>query len=725
MKPTYIYLILSLLSAPLWAQQQITVEDIYANGTFTPKTVRNVNWMNDGQFYTALESNNIVKYDISTGEQVGVLFRSTDHNLTQRISNYWFNPGETNILIAADRQAIYRRSYTAQYYLFGMETGELTNLSASGRQSYTTLSPDGSMAAFVRDNNLYYITLDSLKEVQVTADGEFNKIINGSTDWVYEEELYLTKAFFWSPDSKRLAFLKFDESEVRQYNLQYWDQGANYPRDYVYKYPKAGESNSKVSVHIYSLVDRKTAEVKVAVEDEDFYIPRINWTTNPNLLSIRKLNRLQNRLDIIHANVQSGRQQNVLTERSDTYIHLTYTDDLTYLKDGQHFIHTSDRNGGKHIYLHTMDGQVKYEVTTGPWEAVTLVGIDESRRRPRVYYMSTEDSPLERHLYAVDYDGKNKVKLSSLPGVHRADISRDFKYYMDYQNSAESVPVVNLYQVRGNKMIRTLEDNDELGKVAESYGLAKKLFYQFPTVDKTIINGYLLAPQDFDSTKVYPVLMFQYSGPGSQQVMNRWNSGNDLWHQMLVQKGYLVAVIDSRGTGGRGVEFKKLTYGQLGKFETEDNIEAAKHLGALDFVDASRIGIWGWSYGGFVSSSALFKGGDIFKMGIAVAPVSNWRYYDTIYTERYMGLPQQNQAGYDDNSPVFFAENLASDFLLVHGTGDDNVHFQNTVALQDALIATGKQFQSFYYPDRAHSIRKNKARVHLFQMLTDYVLRKL
>ncbi|MEO1050893.1 MAG: S9 family peptidase [Bacteroidota bacterium] len=706
------------------AQQKITIEDIYGNGTFSQKTVRNVNWMNQGQFYTARVGNDIIKYDIAKGEQVETLVKGSELNPAIRFISYSFSPDEQKLLLMTNRESIYRRSFTAEYYVYDLASKLLKALSSNGKQSYATFSPDASKVAFTRDNNLYYVNLNDMSEVQVTNDGKFNHVINGSADWVYEEELYLTKAFEWSPDGNKLAYLTFNESEVREYNLQKWNRGEHYPEDYRFKYPKAGEVNSKVGLTIYDLSSKAKKPIDLGDMD-DHYIPRINWTNDANLLSVRKLNRFQNQLDLYHVNASTGKAQLILTENSSEYVHITFTDDLTYLKDGKHFIHSSDRSGFKHLYLYTMEGQLVRQITQGDWEVWSFLGINEGKRKSTLYFISTEDSPLERHFYSIGLDGKSKTKLSKVAGNHNVNLSKDFKYYIDYHSNASQPLQVTLYKTKGNQAVKVLEDNQALQAASKSYNLSPKEFFSFKTVDGTDLNGYMLKPAGFDASQKHPVLIFQYSGPGSQMVMNQWAGSNFYWHQMLAQKGYVIAVIDTRGTGARGVAFKKATYKQLGKLETEDHIAGAKYLAGLNYIDASRIGIWGWSYGGFISSSAMFKGGDLFKAGIAVAPVTNWRFYDTIYTERYMQTPQVNASGYDDNSPMNFAEGLTGKFLLVHGTGDDNVHFQNSVALQEALIDAGKQFESFYYPDRAHGIRSNKARPHLFKMMTDFILENL
>jgi dipeptidyl-peptidase-4 len=558
-----------------------------------------------------------------------------------------------------------------------------------------------------------------MKEVQVTKDGKPNYIINGSADWVYEEELSLTKAFYWSPDSKRLAFYRFDETNVREYNLQIWHEGQLYPEDRRYKYPKAGEVNSIVEIKIFTLDNSNTTTVDIGSET-DIYIPRVTWTQNPELLSVRRLNRHQNNMEVLHANASTGVTNLILADKSPAYVNV---ETLLYLNDGMHILTTSEQSGFKHIYLYTITGKLVRQITTGNWDVASFAGVNQKSKRQKLYFTSYEESPLDQYFYSIDLSGKNKQKLSNDIGVNRVNLSKDYKYYLNYNSSATSVNKVELFQTKGNKLIKVLEDNAGLKSKSKEYGFVDKEFFTFNIIDGTTLNGYMLRPANFNENNKYPVLMYQYSGPGSQSVNNSW--GGRSWHQLLAQKGYIIVVIDGRGTGGRGADFKKQTYKQLGKLEVEDQIAGAKYLANLPYVDAARIGIWGWSYGGYMSSLAILRGNDVFSMAIAVAPVTSWRYYDTIYTERFLQTPQENPEGYDENSPATYAANLKGKFLLIHGTGDDNVHFQNTVALEDALITAGKQFSSFYYPDRAHGIRSRNAQAHLYTMMTEFILNNL
>jgi dipeptidyl-peptidase 4 len=721
MKQILIVVIAVVLSGSTWAQKPITVEDFTLRNTFAQRSVSGINWMKDGKFYSSLADNKVIKYDITSGKAVQTLLDGATLSPAISIDDYSFSSDENKLLLLTGFQSIYRRSYTAEYYVYDLKTKQLSRLSAGGRQSYATFSPDASRVAFVRDNNLFYVDLASNKEVQITTDGKFGSIINGTTDWVYEEELSFVEAFYWAPDGKKIAYYRFDESGVKEYNMQVWARGL-YPNDYKFKYPKAGEDNSSVEIWIYDLVNQQKKKTQV-MADKDSYIPRVVWTRDANVLSVRRLNRLQNSMDIIHVDATTGVAAPVLTEKSDTYIDLDFIDNLTYLEDGKQFIHASENSGYKHLYLYSMQGTLIRQLTTGNFEISEFIGLDEKARL--LYYISTEVSPLERHLYSLSLDGKKKTRLTTAAGSHGVNMSKDYQFYIDYHNSATQPNVVSLFKTKGNALVKTLEKNEALVKTAEEYGLAQKEFFSFKTVDGTALDGLMWKPKNFDASKQYPVLVYQYSGPGSQNVLNAWGGGHFYFHQMLVQKGYIVAVIDTRGTGGRGEKFKKMTYKQLGKYELEDHIAGAKFLASLDYVDDSRIGIWGWSYGGYMASLAMTKGAGVFKAGIAVAPVTNWRFYDTIYTERFLQTPQQNASGYDDNSPLTHAANLKGNFLLIHGTGDDNVHFQNSVQFEDALVNAGKQFRSFYYPDKHHGIQGAKTRHHLYTMMTQYILENL
>lgn len=713
-------LLLCYSFAGIAQNKSVTLEDVFKKGTFNQKSVHGINWMKDGQYYSSLISDGdprVVKINVASGEEEAVLIDGREVGIN--FSDYSFNNDETKALLVSEVESIYRRSSKGIYHVLDLSSGKVQQLMDGEKISYATLSPDNTKVAFTKDNNLFYVELTTNEVHQLTHDGEWNHIINGSADWVYEEEFSMAKAFDWSPDGEKIAYLRFDESEVPEYNMQLW--GELYPEDYRFKYPKAGEKNSDVTIHIYSLPSDESFTVKTGAE-KDIYLPRIYWTGDAETLAFIRLNRLQNEMELLHTDASNGESKIVVKETSDTYVDLNYNDNLQYLKNGKGFIRTSEQDGFKHIYHHDMEGELIRQITSGKWEVTDLIGVDESSKT--LYYLSTELSPLERNLYSISLNGKKKELLTPAKGTHSVNISRDFKYYIDYYSTANTPLEVTLNTSKG-KTIEILEENKALKERLKNFAISGKEFFEFETVDGTVLNGYLLKPADFDANKQYPVLMYVYGGPGSQTVTDSWGGSRDFWHYHLAAEGYIVASIDNRGTGARGKEFKDLTYANLGKIETEDQIAGAKYLGSLPYVDSDRIGIWGWSYGGYMSSLGLMIGNDIFKAAIAVAPVTTWRYYDTIYTERYLQTPQLNAAGYDNNSPITHVNKLKGNFLLIHGTADDNVHFQNTVELVDALISADKQFETFYYPNRNHGIYGGNTTWHLYTMMTDFIKRKL
>lgn len=726
-KLTSLFLLATLLLCNIAnAQKQtakLTLEDIYQRRVFQEKSVSGINWSKNGQFYTSLEQSGVVKYDITTGKAVETLVDFSQLSPKIEVDDYSFSADEKKLLFTTNTEAIYRRSFRADYYVYDLPTKTLKALAEEGRQSYATFSPDGTKVAFVRDNNLFFSELATNKITQITNDGKFNAIINGSTDWVYEEELGFAQAFFWSPDSKKLAFYKFDESRVKEYNMQYWDEKQAYPVDYRFKYPKAGELNAIVNIFTYNLATAQTLKMDIGTET-DMYIPRVKWTYNSEILSIRRLNRLQNKLEVLHAEASTGKSTLIWAEIDDNaYVDVEYADDLIYLKNGTQFILTSEQGGYKHFYLYDFtanSSKLVSQITNGNWEVADFVGINENVKPNLIYFTSTEDSPLERHFYSITLDGKKKNKISTEKGTNTVNMSPDFSHYILFNTSAKNPMKVSIFKTDKNELKSVREDNAELRKQIENFGLMPKEFFKFQTKDNTTLHGYWIKPNDFDATKKYPVLMFVYGGPASQSVKDAWSDGQLYYHHYLAQQGYLVACVDNRGTTARGSIFKKATYANLGKYEVQDQVEAANYIGSQSYVDKSRIGIWGWSYGGYMSSLCMTVGADTFKAGIAVAPVTTWRLYDSIYTERFLKKPDQNADGYDRNSPIMHADKLKGSYLLIHGTGDDNVHFQNAVLFQNALIKAGKQFDSFYYPNRNHGIYGGNTRLHLYQMMTNF-----
>lgn len=723
--------VLSLYALTSYGQERkrLEMEDIFRGMTFSQNSVYGVNWMKDRDYYSSLvrgnDNNFVIKYSISTGQAVdtlvdGRILASLHQGGNFRFSDYELSADEKKVLLTTETERIYRRSSKSNYYIYDIEKAELKPLAAGAKQSYASFSPDASKVAFFRENNLFYTDLKTGEEVAITKDGKWNHLIHGAADWVYEEEFSFAKAFEWSPDSKKIAFISFDESNVKEFNMQMW--GPLYPKDYKFKYPKAGEDNSHVLVSIFHLDGANTTSVDIGKE-KDQYIPRISWTQNPDLLSVIRMNRLQNKLEILHADAKTGQSRVILTEESGTYVDLDFNDDLRYLANGKQFLYTSERDGFKHLYLYDISGKLIRQITSGNWEIGSIAAVDE--KKSLIYYTSTEVSSLERHLYVIGMNGKGKKRLSMEAGSHNANFNANVQFFINYHSSSDSPLKVTLHEAPSGKLLRVLEDNQRLRDNLSSFALGKKEFTTVKAANGEDLNAYLIKPADFDPSKKYPVLMYVYGGPGSQQVLNRWGGSRDLWFHYLAQEGFIVACVDNRGTGGKGRDFKHVTYKNLGKYETEDQIAAAKYLAGLDYIDSERIGIWGWSYGGYMSSLAIMLGNEVFKAAIAVAPVTTWRYYDTIYTERYLQTPQLNAAGYDDNSPLTHVKKLKGKYLLIHGTADDNVHFQNAVALQDALIEANKQFESFYYPNKNHGIYGGNTTMHLYTMMTNFLINNL
>jgi len=677
-------LLIVLTSALLFSQnKQITLDDIWS-GEFRTEGMQSLHSMKNGQQYSVLNFNrtdrtsSIDIYDYKTSKLVKTLLSSSDLEDIQYFQDYTFSKDESKVILTVKEQPVFRRSRLGIYYLYDFNNATLIKVSDDLVQE-PTLSPDGSKIAYGYDNNLYVKDLETQNVTQITNDGEKNKIINGITDWVYEEEFSFVRAFDWNASGTKIAFIRFDESQVPQFSMDVYGTGL-YQTQQVFKYPKAGEANSIVSLHVYSLKENKTEDVRLNKSYEDFYIPRIKWTKQPNILSAQYMNRLQNELDLWMIDTSNMTSKLVLEERDEAYVDVTF--DLTFLDDHS-FIWTSERDGHNHIYHYSKDGKLINQVTKGPWEVTNYYGYDSKTNR--VYYQSVENGSINRDVYSIKINGKDKQHLTKVEGTNSADFSADFSYFINTHQSATSPPEYTLNSAETGDVVRSIVDNDVLSQKLNDYITSKKEFSTI-NVNGNELNMWMIKPANFDESKQYPLFMYQYSGPGSQQVANRWNAANDYWYQHLAQQGYVVACVDGRGTGFKGAAFKKVTQNELGKYEVEDQIAAAKKLGELPYIDASRIGIWGWSYGGFMSSNALFKGNDVFSMAIAVAPVSSWRFYDTIYTERYMSTPQENPSGYDENSPINHVDKLKGDYLLIHGSGDDNVHLQNTMRLVEHLF---------------------------------------
>lgn len=684
---------------------------------FQPKTISELRSMESGLAYTTLDDKKrIVQHSYETGEPIETLFDVAwdDSKRVTEIESYSLATDGARILLATKKKKIYRHSYTATHYIWNVRAKTLTPLSDRRLQQLATFSPNGSKVAFVSGNDLFVKDLESGKEVQVTNDGRVNKIINGASDWVYEEEFALEKAFAWSPDGAYLAYLRFDESHVKEFTMQRFTGG--YPENVAYKYPRAGEKNAIVSVHLFDVKSSKSHAVDVG-EETDQYIPRVKWTKTPGVLVVLRLNRLQNRLDFLECNAADGSSTVIHTEKNDRY--LDVDDSLTFLDDREHFIVLSERSGWRHVHLYSMKGRHVRQLTNGDWDVADFHGYNEENRR--VYYTAAKPTPLVRGLYSIKLDGTDEQKLTAQDGSNITDFSKGLYYFINTYSNTTTPPVISLHDSSG-KLIRVLEDNAALKKKLQNYFLPKKEFFKFTTSEGIELNAWIMKPKGFDAKKKYPVLMTVYGGPNSQTVTDGWCLN---WDNYLTQKGYIIASVDGRGTGSRGEDFRKCTYQQLGKFEVADQIEGAKYLGTLPYVDASRIGIFGWSYGGFMSAGCILRGTDAFKAAIAVATVTNFRYYDTIYTERYMRTPQENPTGYDDNAPLTYAKDLKGKLLLVHGVTDDNVHCQNSLQLAEALAEAGKHFEVHFLPNRDHGISGGNTRLHLHYRFTDFLKKNL
>jgi len=723
----FVLLFAVFLSLNLSAQnaRKFTLEDIFVKGTFRASSVYGLHSMNDGIHYSTMENGTrIVKYSYETGNETETLFDITkvEDAPISSFSDYTFSDDETKILLTTKMKSIYRHSYTAEYYVWNSVTEELNALSDGGPQQLATFSPDGERIAYVRDNNIFVKSLKFGSTSQATFDGKQNEIINGAPDWVYEEEFGFNKAFWWSPNSEFVAYIKFDEREVPQFSMPIYagmapthEQYKLYPGEETYKYPKAGEKNSIVQVMNYEIKTKMSIPVDIG-EETDLYVPRLKWTPKNDLVVMR-LNRLQNQMDILYANPYTGETREVMTEKNDRYIAEDFLDAFTYLDNGN-FVVLSERNGWSHLYLYNKDGIELNQLTEGEFDVTDFYGYDANKEV--YYYQAAAESPLRREVYYISEDKEEKGKLSTMKGTNRAVFSTNFNYYINYFSNSRTPSYITLHETNKNKQIRFLQDNTVLKNTLQSMNIPQKEFFSFTTSEGIELNGYMIKPTDFNPSKKYPVFMTQYSGPNSQSVTDSWGRGVG-WNEYLAQEGFLVVCVDPRGTGARGEDFRKVTYMQLGKYESDDQVEAAKYLQTLPYVDADNMAIYGWSYGGFMSLLSLEKGGEVFKAGIAVAPVTSWRFYDTIYTERYMRTPQVNADGYDDNSPLSHAGDIKGRLLIVHGTADDNVHAQNTFEMTEKMVQAGVQFDMAMYTNRNHGIRGGNTSMHLYTKMTNFL----
>lgn len=693
--------------------KEITLEEIW-NGTFYAERMNSLNSMN-GDFYAVLNYDrktrtvSLDKYSYKTLEKVETIVNSGDLEGLNSFSSYSFNNDETKLILGTNFEGIYRYSEKGTYYAYDIASQKVTLIGEKIQEP--VFSPDNRNVAYAKDNNIFIKNLSSNKITQVTNDGKKNHVINGITDWVYEEEFAFVRAFEWNSTGDYLAFLRFDETEVPTFSMDMVGKDL-YPDQQVFKYPKAGEKNADVTLHMYTLSSKNTK--KISLGDYE-YIPRIKWSNDADILVATTLNRHQNNLKLHKVDALKSSVTLLLNETDKAYIDIT--DNLTFLADNS-FIWTSEKDGYNHIYHYNFSGKLINQITKGNWEVTKYYGFNENKKT--IYYQSVENGSINRGVYSISLKGRNKKLLSNNEGQNTAAFSKNLNYFINTYSSAETPPIYSLFSGKG-KLLKVIKDNARLKEEISEYKMSQKEFSTI-NINGNDLNMWMLKPLDFDENKKYPLLMFQYSGPGSQQVSNSWNGSNDYWHNMLAQKGIIVVCVDGRGTGFKGAQFKKITQKELGKYEVEDQISAAKKLAELSYIDNKNIGIWGWSYGGFMSTNCILKGNDIFTTAIAVAPVTSWRFYDSVYTERYMQTPQENASGYDENSPINHADKLKGKYLLVHGTGDDNVHVQNSFRMINSLIEANKQFDMFIVPDRTHGIYKGRnTRLNLFTKMTNFI----
>ncbi len=710
-----LYLFVGIPSVLFSQTQQLTLEAIW-KGEFREDYLQSYQPMNNDK-YSLLSFNYDSKstaidvYNYATLEKTETLIDSKNLEDLAYFDDYAFNEDESKILLSTNSESIYRHSSKSVYYVYDVATKKAILVDDAPIQE-PTFSKNSKMIAYVKENNIYLKNLETNTTIPVTSDGKKNFTINGVTDWVYEEEFSFVKAFVWSTNSDKIAFLKFDEKEVPFFSMDIVGN-ALYPSSQTFKYPKAGEQNSKVSLHLYDINENTTQNI--ALGDYE-YIPHITWTHKDDKLAAVTLNRHQNQLKLFSINTKDLSATLTLEEKNKAYVDVININDLTFLKDNS-FIWPSEKDGFNHLYHYSANGKLKKQITKGNWEVTKFYGLNPKTKT--VFYQSVEDGSTNRTIYKIGLNGRSKKRLSATTGTNDADFSKDKNYFILNHSDVSTPTSYHLYSSK--KRIKEIKNNKQVAEKLNSYNLSHKVFSELNTENGTF-NMWMLKPANFDSEKKYPLLLVQYSGPGSQEVANSWNSYNDYWFHYLTQKGFIVACVDGRGTGFKGAAFKKVTYKELGKYETIDQINAAKELRKLNYIDADNIGIWGWSYGGFMSTNCLLKGNDVFSTAIAVAPVTSWRFYDSVYTERYMQTPQENPSGYDENSPLFHTEKLKGNYLIVHGTGDDNVHVQNAYRMTNALIKENKDFDQAIYPDRAHGIyRGQNTRLHLFTKMSKFL----
>jgi dipeptidyl-peptidase-4 len=729
-KNTLFLAVLFLFSITVIAQNKkpISMDDIYAKGSFQMAGVSGFTSLNDSRYYCNLDNDaNILRYEFANGNLVDTILKHTDLLFNGGIlvfDNFEFSADENKILFTNNTESLYRHSTQANIFVYDIKKKKLTQ-PFTFKVMNATFSPDGNKLAYVKDNNLFYHDLFLNKEETITTDGKFNNIINGATDWVYEEEFAIWKGFAWSPNSDKIAFYRFDESKVKEFEMTMY--GKLYPNQTKFKYPKAGEANSTISILVYDLRSELNAEMEIGKET-DIYIPRIQFTKDNNVLAIQRLNRLQNKLEILLANANNGKSSVIYTEENKYYVEIT--DNLTFLNDNKTFIITSERSGYNHLYQYDLKGKLVKQITNGNFDVDAFYGIDEKTKT--IFYSSPEfiegkvskNLSAERFVYSIGLNGKNKKNLTPKHGWSSPTFNSSLSYFLNTWSNINTPPVYTINTSSGNQL-RILENNEKLNTKLAGFEIAKAQFMPIKNANGDDLNAFIIKPENFDLNKKYPVIMYAYNGPGHQLAVDRWMGSNYYFYQVLANKGYIIFCADARGTGFKGETFKKCTYLNLGKYEIEDQIFLVGELGKLSYVDSKRIGFWGWSFGGYMASLAISKGADVFKSAIAVAPVTNWRFYDNIYTERYMRTPQENGKNYDDNSPLSHVEKIKGNYLIIHGTADDNVHFQNAVEMVDTMIKKNIAFDSEYYPNKNHGISGGKTRLHLYTKMLNFWLEKL
>lgn len=719
-------LLLGMVVSASAQKKTFSLDQIWASGEFAAKSVSGFQPMKDGETYCTLDWDSVMKqfelnqYYYKNGKKKGEVCEESYLNPNPKEKNYSlqgykFSPDEKLILLEFEHEQIYRHSFKAKYAVYNRYTRKTTPIS-NQKGMYPTFSPDSKKIAWVRDNNLFIIDLNTMQETAITRDGKRNAVINGAVDWVYEEEFSMDRGFEWSPDGNRILFYRFDESKVKEYSMPIY--GGLYPENETFKYPKAGEDNSTVEVFIYSLLSGNTTKVDIGPE-KDQYIPRIFWTGKSDRPGFLRLNRLQNILELMFADT-NGVSKVIYTESSPTYVEVF--DDIAFFENGKKFLWSSEKSQWKHIHLYDEAGNELKQITEGKFDIAEFLGFDEATQT--IFYTSHENSPVDKALYSIKTDGTHKKKLTLRDGTSNIAFSSNYKYFLCTHSTINHPYFVSLYHRNGNE-IRILEDNAKLIKKLEGYQISEAKFFQVTTSEFLNLNAFIILPPNIDTTKNYPVLMYVYGGPGSQQVVDAWKGAYYYWFQYLAQHGYIVVCADNRGTGARGEIFKKITYKNLGYYETIDQSEVAKWLKDQPNIDSTRIGIFGWSFGGYMASMCISKAPEVFKAAVAVAPVTNWRYYDNVYTERYMQRPQENKEGYDQGAPELYARNIRGNYLIIHGTADDNVHFQNAAAMVDAMVKNNIRFDSEFYPNKNHGISGGKTRLQLFTKISEWLFKNL